>query len=159
MSSTEPIKAAEDARIFNGKKFWVERRCPLRSEYIKTIKYLGGEEVSLDKHADYIIVDHARKNNTPGSISFQWIEESYRKGELQPLEDYVQGPSNRASRAVGSTKSSRTPYTPEDDSELWEWVQEHGKAGARLQGNEIYKGLERKVSNRCLSLYPASIEY
>lgn len=146
MSSTGPIEAAEPDQIFKDKKFWIAQRCPTRSAFIDVIHFLGGELVPLEKQADHLIVDHLRESNPVGSISYKWIEDSYKKGTPQPLEDYLQGSPNRDSRASGSAKSSRTPFTPEDDRMLWNWVQDHEKIGGKALGNEIYKSLGQKVS-------------
>ena len=150
MSSIEEVRAAEPNQIFRGLKFWVAQRCPTRSAFVEVIEYLGGEIVPLDKQADHLIVDHLRKDNPPRSISYQWIEKSYKSGKKEPLDDYLQGPLAGTTWATGSvrpTKSSRTPFTAEDDKYLWNWVQENETRGGRVLGNEIYKDLERHVSN------------
>ncbi|KAI9665995.1 MAG: hypothetical protein M1821_003930 [Bathelium mastoideum] len=142
MSTKEPDRPNERPQLLRGLKFWVSFRCPTRSSFVQSIEYLGGEIVPLESQADKLIVDHLRKDNPPGSISYQWIEHSYKKGELQPLEDYLQGPSHGAKRGIGSTrssKSSRTPFTLEDDRVVWNFVQQCVKAGERALGNEIYK--------------------
>ena len=150
MTINEQIRAAEGNQLFLGLKFWVSQRCPTRSEFIKTIEHLGGEIVPLEKQADKLIVDHLRKENPEGSISYQWIEHSFKKGELQPPKDYLQGPSPSASRVVSRgkpAKLSRTLFSAEDDKVLWNWVQRSERSGRGASGNEIYKELERQVSD------------
>ncbi|KAF2239514.1 hypothetical protein EV356DRAFT_513822 [Viridothelium virens] len=147
MSSTELIKAAGSSTIFQGLRFWVAQRCPTRSEYARVIEYLGGEVVPLEKQADYRIVDHLRKDNPEGSLSYQWIEQSCKKGKLEPEKDYLQGPSRSATRttsSIRSGKSGRTPFTTEDDRVLRNWVEDWERRGAKALGNEIYKALERE---------------
>ena len=105
----------------------------------------GGEIVLLDKNADFIIADHARQDNPPGSTSWKWIEDSVKKGELQDPDDYSAGPKERVVRAVGSShpvRTGRTPFTAEDDRLLMEWVTDAELKGASLKGNELYKQLE-----------------
>ncbi|KAL9094884.1 MAG: hypothetical protein Q9165_002833 [Trypethelium subeluteriae] len=145
MSSAELIKAADSRRIFQGFKFWVAQRCPTRSEYVRVIQHLGGDVVPLETQADHRIVDHLRKDNPEGSLSYRWVEQSCKKGQLEPEKDYLQGPSRSASRATGSIqpgKSGRTPFSTEDDRVLRNWVEDWVRRGAKALGNEIYKALE-----------------
>lgn len=40
---------------------------------------------------------------------------------------------------------ARTAFTAEDDRQLWDWVVDAEKKGARISGNKIYKDLEAIV--------------
>jgi hypothetical protein len=102
----------------------------------------------LEKQADIIIADHARRNAPPGSISWKFIQQSVAKGELEDIEDHRAGPPVGTIRAVGSaqpTKKGKTPFTAEDDRILMEWCTKAERKGLPLKGNEIYKQLEAKV--------------
>ena len=104
--------------------------------------------VILEKQADLIIADHARKHSPTGSISWKYIEDSAKKGVLQDIENYRAGPVSHTIRAVGSgtpTRTGRVPFTPEDDEILKEWVTRAELRGDYVKGNEIYKQLELKV--------------
>ena len=151
--------------LFAGKKFFFLQRVPSRLHYIELVQVRtlsrttvhsltlrqanGGEIVKLEKHADIVIADHARKKDCPpGSISWKYIEESAKKGELEDEEDHRAGPATHVPREVGSgqpTKKGRTPFTAEDDRVLTQWCHEAERKGLSLKGNEIYKQLEIKV--------------
>ncbi|KAF1995381.1 hypothetical protein P154DRAFT_538865 [Amniculicola lignicola CBS 123094] len=134
-------------QLFNGLKFFVVQRCPFRSHYLETIKSNGGQVVPLEKHADYIIADHLRRDAPPGSISYQFIDQSVKDGALARPETYPAGPPAGGIRDAGSsrpTKSSRAAYTTEEDRILYEWVRNAEEQGGGVVGNEIYKQLELK---------------
>ncbi|KAH7056883.1 hypothetical protein B0J12DRAFT_737720 [Macrophomina phaseolina] len=135
--------------LFAGKKFWMALRVPMRSDFIKRVTYNGGEVVQLEKHADYLIVDGARKDVPPGGITFQFIEQCIKRGELLDPEQYRKGPPVGSVREIGSTQSTRrgrVPFTAQDDIELYTWVKGCELKGIPVKGNEIYKDLERKNS-------------
>lgn len=102
----------------------------------------------LEKKADIIIVDHARKDCPPGSVSWKWIEQSVRNGRLEDIEDHRAGPTHAQPREVGSTqptKKTRTPFTGADDKILLEWVTRVERKGLPTLGNELYKQFAEKV--------------
>ena len=104
--------------------------------------------MDLDKLADVVIADHARKDSPPGSISWTYIQKSVQKGRLEYEENHRAGPTLHQARAVGSTlptRIGRTPFTAEDDRILWEWVIRAERKGVSNKGNELYKQLEAKV--------------
>lgn len=144
---------AEDANVqgglFAGKKFWVAQRVPMRKTFLEDIKNNGGEVVMLEKHADYMIADHFRRDCPPGSISYRFIGESLKKGEIQDPENHLAGPPVGTARAAGSaarpTKGGRAAYTVEEDIILYKWVRDCEAQGGLASGNEIYKQLEAKV--------------
>lgn len=99
----------------------------------------------LEKHADVLIADHARKDTPPGSISWKYITESIAKGELVNIDDHRIHHANLP-RPVGSsapTRGIRVPFTPMDERILVTWVRQNG-AHTR-SGNEIYKTLAESV--------------
>ncbi|KAI1064801.1 hypothetical protein LB507_000821 [Fusarium sp. FIESC RH6] len=135
------VENAEGGTIFKDVKFWMATRIPQRSRWIDLIKQNGGVVVPLEKHADMLIADHARaKKDAPlGSYSWQFIEDSVKNGIIQLKDRYLIGPPPNAPRPVGSgqpTKSTRTPFTREDDARIARWVLEHP---TDQKGNEIWK--------------------
>lgn len=95
----------------------------------------------LEKQADMLIADHARaKKDAPhGSYSWQFIDDSVKNGIIQLKDRYLIGPPPNAPRPVGSgqpTKSTRTPFTREDDARIARWVLQHP---TDQKGNEIWK--------------------
>ncbi|KAF2802393.1 uncharacterized protein BDZ99DRAFT_527427 [Mytilinidion resinicola] len=134
-------------QLFAGKKFFIAQRCPMRSSFVEQVKSNGGKVVPLEKLADYIIVDHMRKDIPAGSISYTFIEQSIRKGELQDPDDHVAGEPAGTVREIGSfrpTKSGRIPFTAEDDRQLYNWIKSYERDGSAIMGNVIYKQLEEK---------------
>ncbi|KAJ9667273.1 hypothetical protein H2201_002474 [Coniosporium apollinis] len=134
-------------RLFEGLKFWIAQRCPLRNTFVDMVKNNGGVVVPLEKLADYLIVDHARKDTPPGGISYRFIEQSIKEGRLEDPETHLVGQPVGTVRAVGSVqpkKGGRTPYTQADDLELYRWVKGCERQGCSVLGNEIYKQLEEK---------------
>ncbi|KAK9781479.1 putative Rap1 Myb domain-containing protein [Seiridium cardinale] len=149
--------------LFKDMKFWVAHRVPLRSTWIQDIQVLhdlahqppdhanetqnnGGSVVQLDKHADFLIADHARKDIPAGSYSWKWIEDSVKGGKLLDKNDFLIGTPGNETRPVGSVqqKSTRTPFTKADDLLLGRFVTKHEREGIAVSGNVIYKQLEAK---------------
>jgi hypothetical protein len=98
----------------------------------------GGKIVQLEKFADVLIADHARKDCPPGSVSWKYINDCVAAGELVNIEDYrVQQP-----QVSISGSGARTLFTKLDEQILVTWVK---KAGAKTSGNEIYKDLAKLV--------------
>lgn len=151
--------------LFQGTKFHFLVRVPVKKQWEDLIKVFlphwqiilsiltspqanGGELVPLEKQADIVIGDHARKDVPAGSISWTYIEQSVKKGKLEDIENHRAGPAVGTIRTVGSaqpTKKGRTPFTAEDDRLLMEWCARAEKKGASLKGNEIYIQLEERV--------------
>ncbi|KAK4101565.1 hypothetical protein N658DRAFT_558714 [Parathielavia hyrcaniae] len=139
----EGVNGKYEGTLFNGIKFWVSRRVPTRSDIVGKIEDNGGKIVELEKYADVLIDDHARKKFCPpGSVSWQYINQSVANGELADIEEHrIHGTNDP--RPVGSTNPTRAikvPYTREDEQILVTWVQ---RAGEGLSGNEIYKDLAK----------------
>ena len=120
-------------------------------EYLLTTRQQGngGEIVILEKQADMIIADRARKDCPPGSISWHWIDQSVKKGELEDIELYRAGPATNIIREVSSAqpaRKGRTPFTTEDDRILRDWCIKAERKGVSMKGNELYKQLEANVA-------------
>lgn len=139
--------------LFAGKKFWVAMRVPARNALKDDIESNGGEIVPLEKHADYMIADHFRKDCPAGSISYQFVTESIKEGRLRDPEDHRAGPPLGEAREAGAVhrpaKGRRASYTPEEDRLLYKWVREFVANGGAESGNEIYKQLAAKVCVYC----------
>ena len=121
----------------------------------------------LEKQASLKIVDHARKEQPPGTYdalltlnvlrtltyckrhSYTFIESSIRNGVLEDPANHRVGPAEGTARTIGSViqpaKSSRNKFTAADDRILWDWVNSNPQKGGGTDGNDIYKQLEAKV--------------
>ena len=146
--TANPEAGAPGGSLFSGKKLFLTQKTPSRSHFIELIKANGGEVVKLEKNADIIIADDARKEVVSGSYSYKWIDQSIKNGALEDLDDYLAGPQMGAPRAIGSMsrpmKNIRTPYTAEDDRVLFDWVQAQAQRGGSTSGNETFKQLEQQ---------------
>ncbi|GAB7329060.1 hypothetical protein MBLNU13_g00900t1 [Cladosporium sp. NU13] len=133
--------------LFDGISFLVGLRVPMRSNFLDRIRANGGRIVRLEAQADHIIADHMRNDCPPNSLSYTFIEAAISAGALPDKNHHRAGPAPGYARTVGSTvvppKSTRTPFTPQDDRDLWNWVQDYKNQGVHgIKGNEIYKQLE-----------------
>jgi hypothetical protein len=133
--------------LFDGISFLVGLRVPMRSNFLDRIRANGGRIVRLEAQADHIIADHMRNDCPPNSLSYTYIEAAISAGALPDKNHHRAGPAPGYARTVGSTvvppKSTRTPFTPQDDRDLWNWVQDYKNRGVHgIKGNEIYKQLE-----------------
>jgi len=153
--------------LFEGMKFFLMQRIPSRDKWEGLIlvssaaldccsrctdkwKENGGTIVQLEKQADMIIADHARKECPPGSISWKYIDQSVQQGELLDIEDFRAGPATKTIREVGSglpTRKGRTPFTDADDRILMEWCVKAEQKGIALKGNDLFIQLEAKVGS------------
>ncbi|KAI0120637.1 TRF2-interacting telomeric protein/Rap1 C terminal domain-containing protein [Xylariales sp. AK1849] len=135
-----------EGTLFKDLKFWVAHRVPQRATWVQDIESNGGTIEKLEKKADYLIADHARRDVPAGSYSWRWIEESVRDGRLLDHNDYVINRSASENRPVGSVqqKSTRSAFTAADDMLLRKFVTRHEAAGVATSGNVIYRHLEEK---------------
>lgn len=107
--------------------------------------------VLLEKHADYILADHARQNPPKGSYSWKFVNDSLEAGALKPMQEYLCTKAPRTAWSVGSLvsqKGTRTPFTAEDDRILAKWVTQQERSGEGILGNAIYEELEQKVRSQ-----------
>ncbi|EXJ61388.1 uncharacterized protein A1O5_11702 [Cladophialophora psammophila CBS 110553] len=134
------------SNLFAGQRLWFSHVIPQRQCMIQNARLNGAIIVDRDTDADVRLVDHLKKNNAPGTYSYRYVEHSLRNGRLENLADHAVGAPSRVSRPVGSTltapKSGRTPFTPEDDQFLWDWMKPFIDRGGAWKGNEIYKQME-----------------
>ncbi|KAK3291368.1 uncharacterized protein B0H64DRAFT_349412 [Chaetomium fimeti] len=129
------VNGKYEGTLFNGLKFWVAQRVPTRSSILERIRNNGGKIVQLEKFADVLVADHARKDCPPGSVSWKYINDCVTGGELVDIEDY------RIHETKAPSKGIKVPYTKLDEQILVTWVR---RAGSDLSGNEIYKDLAKK---------------
>ncbi|KAL6352805.1 hypothetical protein LRP88_13278 [Fusarium phalaenopsidis] len=116
------VNGAQGGNIFKDVKFWVAQRVPLRSTWIDDIKRLDAP---------------------PGSYSWKFIEDSVRNGIIQIKDKYRIGPDPDLPRPVGAkhgAKTTRTPFTKDDDANLARWVL--SQRSQQQQGNAIYQQYE-----------------
>lgn len=143
-------------QLFAGKKFWIAQRTPMRNHYVELVKSNGGKVVPLERQADFLIADHARKDTPPGSLSYRFIEKSVENGEIENPDAYPAGPAPGVQRDAGSsrpTKGIRTPFSAEDDRLLGDWVRDFARQGGAVSGNEIYKQLESVVCQPSMHIF------
>jgi hypothetical protein len=131
--------------LFEGKKFWVAQRVPMRSTFVEQIKDNGGQLVPLEKMADLLIWDHLRTRDAPpGTISYTYIEHSVKNGVLEDPEAHRCGQPLGTQREMGSVrpaKGTREPYTLEDDRICYKWGVEAERQGVQVKGNDLWKQL------------------
>ncbi|KAJ4336354.1 hypothetical protein N0V87_005505 [Didymella glomerata] len=134
--------------LFDGYKFWVAQRVPIRASYLAKIEANGGQVVKLEKQADFLIADHFRRECPSGTISYEFIDKSIAQGRVLDPDDFPAGPRVGTARDVGSivrpAKGTRAAYTPEEDRQLYKWVRDAQANGVAVSGNELYKQLEKK---------------
>jgi len=132
--------------LFQGKSFLVQQRVPQRNSFLERIRANGGRIVRLELQADYIISDHLRNDCPPTSISYTFVEAAIRDGAIPDINDHRAGPAPGNVRAIGSStvpaKATRTPFTPQDDRDVCNWVHKCQQEGQAVKGYEIYKQLE-----------------
>lgn len=146
---TDALQLDGIGQLFAGKKFFVAQRVPQRNRLLDDIKANGGEIVSLEKKADFMIADHDRRDCAPGTISYKFVDKSIEDGQLRDPADHRAGPPLGESREPGAinrpAKGSRAAYTAEEDRILYMWVRDCEANGGLAGGNEIYKQLGAKV--------------
>lgn len=137
---------AVENTLFAGQKLFFAQRIPQRTWLIENAISNGAVIVKMDTDADVRLVDDARKGNAPGTHSFKYVIKSIENGVREDLAKHAVGIATRVSRPVGSTatapKQGRTPFTNEDDQQLWDWLKPYEESGGTWKGNEIYKQLE-----------------
>jgi hypothetical protein len=102
--------------------------------------------VPLEKNADILICDHARKDALHGSLSWTFIDDSVKHGIIQLQDRYVIGGRSDTARPVGGgglTKGTRTAFTHADDVFLITWLHSHSDS---REGNKTYQEMAAKVS-------------
>ncbi|KEQ61348.1 uncharacterized protein M437DRAFT_52189 [Aureobasidium melanogenum CBS 110374] len=137
----------EGGGVFANLKFFVVQRVPSRSHYISLVEINGGRIVKLEAQADYLIADHLRHDAPAGSLSYKFIEETVKQGQI-PEDDspFLAGRRKSAmpvttAVASSSKKSTRTPFTDDDDKMLYKWVHRAHEQRLATQGNTLYQVL------------------
>ncbi|KAG8360818.1 hypothetical protein FVEN_g1447 [Fusarium venenatum] len=133
----------EGGTIFKDVKFWVAHRVPIRSVLLEQIKQNGGSVVSLEKQADMLIADHAIPKHAPHkSYSWKFIDDSVKNGYIQLKDQYLIERHPEEPRRAGShpSKSTRTPFTKEDDARIARWALDHP---TEQKGNRIWQEYEQ----------------
>ncbi|KND88159.1 Telomeric repeat-binding factor 2-interacting protein 1 [Tolypocladium ophioglossoides CBS 100239] len=136
------VASAQGGSIFKHVSFWVAQRVPSRDTILGHVRNNGGVVVALEKQADILIADHARKDAPAGSCSWKFVTESVDHGIMQLKDRYQIGPAPGVPRQVGSgrpIKRTRTPFTHADDVVLVKWVLSHDKSP---MGNKMYQQIE-----------------
>ncbi|PHH87427.1 hypothetical protein CDD83_8896 [Cordyceps sp. RAO-2017] len=131
------VASASGGNIFGGTRFWVAQRVPMRPSILSNITSNGGIIEPLEKNAEILIADHARKDAPAGSCSWKFITESIDNGCMQLQDRYLKGPT--APTTAGRSKFGRTAFTHADDVALAKWVLSHER---RVSGNAIYQQFE-----------------
>jgi hypothetical protein len=132
--------------VFAGQRFFVLSRVPQRSRFVEQIQANGGRVVKIESNADHVIADHCRKDCPAGSLSFEFITAAITTGQLPDPDQHRAGPPPGTIRPAGfgiPGKTTRTPFTAEDDRILWDWVQSSERKGGKVKGNDLYKQLEQ----------------
>ncbi|GAB0135811.1 hypothetical protein EsDP_00004136 [Epichloe bromicola] len=125
--------------IFKDMVFWVSHRVPRRNEILELIKNNGGVVVPLEKDAQMLIADHARKDSPPDSISWKYITESVCNGIAQLTDRYRIAPSSNAANSAPK-KLTRSAFTDAEDAALVNWVLSETKGQSKhCSGNTMYQ--------------------
>lgn len=107
--------------------------------------------VLIEKFADVIIADHLKNDAPVGSVSWKFVDDSVKAGQIQNINNYKKHTSNttnasRPTRTLFSTsKPTRTPFSAEDDRLLTQWVLDQERLGERPHGTKIYQEFSERV--------------
>ncbi|KAF5668569.1 hypothetical protein FHETE_5260 [Fusarium heterosporum] len=137
------VESEEGGTIFKDCKFWIAQRVPQRSRWIDLVRQNSGTIVQLEKHADMLIADRARRDTPHGSYSWEFIQDSINNGYIQLKDRYLIGAPPEAPRPVGSgqaSKPTRTKFTAQDDARIVKWALQHP---TDQKGNKIWKDYEK----------------
>ncbi|KAH0290448.1 hypothetical protein M436DRAFT_62670 [Aureobasidium namibiae CBS 147.97] len=145
---TDMVNPADsNAGVFAGVNFFIVQRVPQRSHYVSLVETNGGRVVKLEAQADYLIADHMRHDAPAGALSYKFIEEAIKQGEIPDDESLLASRRKAANSATttavatSSKKSTRTPFTDDDDKLLYKLVHKANEQGLAIQGNTLYKAL------------------
>lgn len=134
--------------VFNGLRFFVLKKVPMRDHYLERIRNAGGSIVRLEKQAHLTIADSARKDCPPESTSYKFIDEALRTGVLPDHEGFRccagSGPARMIGDVAVQSKTTRTPFTKEDDRILLTYLKDVVRQGGRIGGNVPYQDIQEK---------------
>ena len=84
-----------------------------------------------------------------GMISYKWIEECCREGELVDYESHrIVKTGGLSKPGVLHRSARRNEFSSADDQLLLEYVKKHAAAQGAIQGNKIYEAFAAAVSTR-----------
>ncbi|KAJ2898571.1 hypothetical protein MKZ38_003816 [Zalerion maritima] len=137
------IQNSGQGSLFRDLKFFIHKQCPMRPRCVAKVTANGGQVVADEKKADICIHDHARKSSPAGSVSWRFIDDCLKHGQLLDSEDpkYLIKPIDHQ-RPVGSgepIRSFRKSYTQEEDADLKAHMLDHMRRGKSTGGNLIYQ--------------------
>ncbi|OAL73666.1 hypothetical protein A7D00_1694 [Trichophyton violaceum] len=143
------LQPSSTPQLFKDIKFWLSMTVPQRTYMKRQIEAHGGRVVILEKDADILLVDHLKKENKPGTYSYQFVERSIRQRVLQEPSEFLVGAPRGSVRqpAMGPAKRYRKQFTAEDDQILYDWMERYKMAGGAVSGNKIYQQLEQQHPN------------
>lgn len=140
--------ADSNAGVFANIKFFIVQRVPQRSRYVSLVETNGGRVVKLEAQADYLIADHVRHDAPANSLSYRFIEEAIKQGEIpEDEEPFIANRRKSANSgtttavATSSKKSTRTLFTDDDDKLLYKLVHKANEQGLAIHGNTLYQAL------------------
>ncbi|KAH6682353.1 TRF2-interacting telomeric protein/Rap1 C terminal domain-containing protein [Plectosphaerella plurivora] len=133
--------AVQHGGLFQGMKFWLSQKVPLRKEIIKKITENGGSDVKREKDADILIAE--LKQGIPGTYASAFVLDAIREKRLPNKDGYLNRPPPSATQqpAGNNARTTRTAFTNEDDAELIAWLLPEVEKGGNLKGNKLYEGL------------------
>ena len=85
-----------------------------------------------------------------GQISYKWIEESIRQGQLQDPEDH----RIASVKTNGGRTFKRNEFSVKDDQILMDAVLKATETGLGLSGNKLYDDIAKAVPPQYPSLPP-----
>lgn len=142
--------AEVEGPIFQNTKFFIVQRVPQRQHYISLVETNGGRVVKLEAQADYLIADHLRNDAPAGSLSYKFIEEAINQRAVpQDKTPFLAGRKKSTARPItaststfsSSNRSTRIPFSAEDDKILYAWVKKAEDSGLAIKGNQLYNQL------------------
>ncbi|KAF8246737.1 hypothetical protein K440DRAFT_661839 [Wilcoxina mikolae CBS 423.85] len=155
------LSAPHSSGLFQDVKFWFSLLVPTRSSLMSSVRLNGGIIVTVEKDADFCIVDHARPptsssvNRDKSMYSYRYITESIRRGQCENADAYRVDPTRTPQKKAittgtvrattskpiqmvtgGRSKRGRNPFTKEDDLILMRAI---SKPGVKTSGNKVYQ--------------------
>ncbi|RPB13530.1 hypothetical protein P167DRAFT_564405 [Morchella conica CCBAS932] len=132
------MSAPTQGGLFQGKRFWLSARVPMRKRFTEQIKVNGGNVVLSEKDADILIVDHLRDHTGDTAFSYKFIEKSIENKKLEDLDDHKVVPMGKKKTSKASGLKGRNTFTKEDDDILFKKL---ASVDSGYQGNKIYQEL------------------
>lgn len=121
---------------------------PLSSNHADTAKDRRGKIVITEKGADVCIGDHM-KRKSPGFVSYHWIEECCKNGQVVDTELHaitVNTPAIRSGGTGGMRTVRRNEFTADEDRMLLEYVKSQAAVNKPISGFAPYNVFAEAVS-------------